>query len=57
MLKHGGLGSLNYPLLADFNKTIARDYNVLLEEDGVPLRGLFIIDPQVSWQFIVDYIN
>uniref|UniRef100_A0A1B6FW33 thioredoxin-dependent peroxiredoxin n=1 Tax=Cuerna arida TaxID=1464854 RepID=A0A1B6FW33_9HEMI len=44
--KHGGLGELKYPLLADFNKTIARDYNVLLEDDGVPLRGLFIIDPQ-----------
>ncbi|XP_054258687.1 peroxiredoxin-1-like isoform X2 [Macrosteles quadrilineatus] len=44
--KHGGLGNLNYPLLSDFNKCIARDYNVLLEEDGVPLRGLFIIDPQ-----------
>uniref|UniRef100_A0A1B6KAE2 thioredoxin-dependent peroxiredoxin n=1 Tax=Graphocephala atropunctata TaxID=36148 RepID=A0A1B6KAE2_9HEMI len=44
--KHGGLGDLKYPLLADFNKTIARDYNVLLEADGVPLRGLFIIDPQ-----------
>ncbi|KAG8244177.1 Peroxiredoxin-2 [Homalodisca vitripennis] len=46
--KHGGLGELKYPLLADFNKTIARDYNVLLEDDGVPLRGLFIIDPQVQ---------
>jgi len=44
--KHGGLGNLNYPLLSDFNKSIARDYSVLLEEDGVPLRGLFIIDPQ-----------
>jgi peroxiredoxin (alkyl hydroperoxide reductase subunit C) len=42
----GGLGgSLNYPLLADLNKTAARDYGVLLEEGGVALRGLFLIDP------------
>jgi peroxiredoxin (alkyl hydroperoxide reductase subunit C) len=42
----GGLGgSLNYPLLADLNRTAARDYGVLLEEGGVALRGLFLIDP------------
>ncbi|TRY75640.1 hypothetical protein TCAL_04502 [Tigriopus californicus] len=44
--KQGGLGGLNYPLAADFNKQIARDYGVLLEEAGVALRGLFIIDPE-----------
>jgi len=43
----GGLGgSLNYPLLADLNKTVAQDYGVLLEEAGVALRGLFLIDPE-----------
>jgi alkyl hydroperoxide reductase subunit AhpC len=31
--------------LSDINKNIARDYEVLLEKDGVALRGLFIIDP------------
>jgi peroxiredoxin (alkyl hydroperoxide reductase subunit C) len=42
----GGLGGkLNYPLLADINKTIARDYGVLEENAGVALRGLFLIDP------------
>jgi alkyl hydroperoxide reductase subunit AhpC len=41
----GGLGQLKYPLLSDINKNIARDYEVLLEKDGVALRGLFIIDP------------
>jgi len=41
--KEGGLGELNYPLLADFKKNIAQDYGVLLEE-GIALRGLFIID-------------
>jgi alkyl hydroperoxide reductase subunit AhpC len=39
----GGLGGLNYPLVSDFTKTIARDYGVLLE-GGMALRGLFLID-------------
>ena len=43
--QNGGLGQLHYPLLADFNKVISRDYGVLVEEAGLALRGLFIIDP------------
>ncbi|VDD79939.1 unnamed protein product [Mesocestoides corti] len=42
--KAGGLGGLTYPLLADYNKQMSRDYDVLLEGPGVALRGLFIID-------------
>ena len=42
----GGLGGdLNYPLLSDINKQAARDYGILLEEAGVALRGLFLVDP------------
>ena len=41
----GGLGDVAYPLVSDLNKTIAKDYNVLDEEAGVAVRGLFIIDP------------
>ena len=42
----GGLGgSLNYPLLSDLKKTTARDYGILMENEGVALRGLFIIGP------------
>jgi len=44
--KDGGLGGLKYPLMSDFNKSISRDYGVLLENDGVALRGLFLINPQ-----------
>jgi alkyl hydroperoxide reductase subunit AhpC len=40
-----GLGALKHPLLADFNKTIARDYGALLD-DGVACRATFIIDPE-----------
>ncbi|KAK2151157.1 hypothetical protein LSH36_374g05036 [Paralvinella palmiformis] len=43
--KEGGLGGLQYPLLSDFGKTISRDYGVLVEQAGIALRGLFIIDP------------
>ena len=43
--KQGGLGGLTYPLLSDFNKTISKDYDVLVEKDGLALRGLFLIDP------------
>ncbi len=35
---------MQIPLLADFDKTVANQYGVLLD-DGVPLRGLFIISP------------
>ncbi|KAH9282443.1 Thioredoxin-dependent peroxide reductase, mitochondrial [Echinococcus granulosus] len=42
--KAGGLGGLRYPLLADYKKEISREYEVLLEDAGVALRGLFIID-------------
>ncbi|KAF8916381.1 peroxiredoxin, partial [Mucidula mucida] len=45
--KEGGLGpDLKLPLIADKNMSIARDYGVLLEDEGVALRGLFIIDPK-----------
>ncbi len=40
----GGIQGVEYPLVADFNKTIARDYDVLIEDAGVALRGLFLID-------------
>ena len=40
----GGLGTLNYPLLADVNKNMSRSFGVLLEQSGVSLRGLFVLD-------------
>ena len=39
----GGIGEIAYPLVADLNKKIARDYGVLFNEE-VALRGLFLID-------------
>ena len=37
--KSGGLGGLKYPLLSDFQKKIAKDYDVLIENEGIALRG------------------
>ncbi|MGL5561423.1 MAG: peroxiredoxin [Tannerellaceae bacterium] len=54
---HGGIKGVDYPLVADFSKTIAKNYDVLAGEyveaengeiafEGAPLayRGLFLID-------------
>ena len=35
---------MDIPIIADKNLDISRRYGVLLEEDGIALRGLFIID-------------
>ncbi len=39
------MGDLNYPLLSDLTKQVSKSYNVLLKEEGISLRGAFIIDP------------
>lgn len=43
---NSSLGKVNFPMASDLTKTVSRDYGVLIEEDGVALRGLFIIDPE-----------
>ncbi|MBS4167745.1 peroxiredoxin [Parachlamydia sp. AcF125] len=40
----GGIEGITYPIVSDINKTIARDYDVLIESEGVAYRGLFLID-------------
>ncbi|PHR70638.1 MAG: peroxidase [Arcobacter sp.] len=42
-VKNGGIGRVKFPLVADITKSIARDYDVLLD-DSVALRGSFLID-------------
>jgi peroxiredoxin (alkyl hydroperoxide reductase subunit C) len=48
-----GLGQLNFPLAADLTHSTARDYGVLIEEEGIALRGLFIIDPEGELKYQV----
>ncbi|WJX84886.1 thioredoxin-dependent peroxiredoxin [Trifolium repens] len=44
--KSGGLGDLNYPLVSDITKSISESYGVLIPDQGIALRGLFIIDKE-----------
>jgi len=41
-----GIEGLRYPLAADMGGGVARDYGVLIEDKGIALRGLFVIDPE-----------
>lgn len=41
-----GLGKINFPIAADKTARVSSDYGVLLEDEGIALRGLFIIDPE-----------
>lgn len=42
-LEKGGIGNIQYPLVADLKKTISQSYGVLFDE-AIALRGLFLID-------------
>eukprot|EP00611_Tribonema_gayanum_P025730 TRINITY_DN5948_c0_g2_i1.p1 TRINITY_DN5948_c0_g2~~TRINITY_DN5948_c0_g2_i1.p1 ORF type:complete len:283 (+),score=95.06 TRINITY_DN5948_c0_g2_i1:105-851(+) len=41
--KEGGIGAVNMPILADRALKVSKDYGVLIEGEGIALRGLFII--------------
>lgn len=42
-INEGGIGNIQYPLVADLDKSISSSYGVLLDA-GIALRGLFLID-------------
>lgn len=42
-VNQGGIGLIKYPLVADLDKQICRNYGVLLDS-GIALRGTFLID-------------
>jgi alkyl hydroperoxide reductase subunit AhpC len=44
-VESGGLGKINFPIASDITKEVSQKYGVLMEEAGIALRGLFIIDP------------
>lgn len=52
-IENGGIGKLNYPLASDITKEVSRNYGVLDEEQGIALRGLFIIDPEGTVKYSV----
>lgn len=41
----GGLGGVHVPLISDRSHRITREYGVLVEEEGIAQRAMFIIDP------------
>lgn len=47
------IGPIRFPMLSDINKEASREYGVLIEEQGVALRGLFIIDPEGKLRYQV----
>ncbi|CEG45346.1 2-cys peroxiredoxin [Plasmopara halstedii] len=42
----GGLGTMEIPIVSDITKVISAKYGVLVEQAGVALRGLFIMDKE-----------
>lgn len=41
----GGIGNIQFPLVADLDKSISENYGVLLDA-GIALRGLYLIDKE-----------
>ena len=39
------IGKINYPMIGDPTGKISRGFDVMIEEDGVALRGTFLADP------------
>lgn len=50
---NGDLGPINFPLASDMTKKVSEDYGILIEEAGIALRGLFIINPDGVLQYSV----
>lgn len=40
------IGKIKYPMLADPKGKLTRDFDVMIEEDGMALRGTFVINPK-----------
>lgn len=55
--ENNGLGRINYPLASDNLHSVSKEYGVYLENEGVSLRGLFIIDPEGVLRYQVVHDN
>lgn len=40
------ISKIKYPMLADPTGALARDFEVLIEEEGLALRGSFVVNPE-----------
>ncbi len=48
-----GVADMNYPLASDVGGKLAKAYNILVEDQGIALRGLYIINPEGILQYAV----
>ncbi|MCB8888625.1 MULTISPECIES: alkyl hydroperoxide reductase subunit C [Halomonadaceae] len=46
------IGKLQYPMIADPTLKISRNFEVLIEEDGLAERGTFVVDPDGKIQIV-----
>lgn len=44
--EEGGIEGVTYPLISDLSKTISENYGVLIPNEGIAYRGLFLIDKE-----------
>jgi peroxiredoxin 2/4 len=51
--EENGVAGMKYPLASDVGGKLARQYNILVEDEGVALRGLYIINPEGVLQYAV----
>jgi peroxiredoxin (alkyl hydroperoxide reductase subunit C) len=51
--ENNGLGDIRYPIASDAGGRLARQYNILIEEANIALRGLYVIDPEGMLQYSV----
>jgi len=48
-----GISGVKYPIASDVGGKLARQYNILVDEANIALRGLFIINPEGILQYSV----
>ena len=49
--EQNGVAGMNYPLASDVGGKLARQYNILVEDQNIALRGLYIINPEGVLQY------
>lgn len=47
---NGGIGEIKFPMLQDTTHAISEQFGVLIEDEGIALRGIFIISPEGELQ-------
>jgi peroxiredoxin (alkyl hydroperoxide reductase subunit C) len=54
--QHADLKDLRYPMLADTKRELSQALGILHQQDGVPLRATFIVDPDgvIRWTSVND---